>query len=441
MGRKAGAIARTLAPKEVEGEIRPHLKGSTYQLDLIDFRSLGAVSGFAMVAVDVGTRKVYGALMADKSVPSIIAAFEEITGGADVSSILAPSLIDTDQERGWTGSPQWENYLVRKGIAQRYKTDRFAKNNLGMVDNAIARIKKYIRRKLTEEDLDGDAWEQFFEEAVSAQGNRRYEVLYRQTPNELFDNNGQPRSEDAEHTIFALEQEQAGKLKKNKDRKERLEANLAKAGAFRIPLRLSWDKNVMQASHSGEVHGIAGFENSRVVSARDGKAYPMATVAVSDRDSLDVRLPPRLQRRGRLTQKDQRQILQDFVPIGRDFLRPRANQEAPIEEFDAMLRAEEGYAEALQEAGFRNPPGNPFKATQKFVNLFGDFELTNRQRTVFLQADDEDETDDDDKRPRIDLEYQQAVEEVRDFDEYYDDDEEYQRAVEEVRAFPEFDEF
>ena len=40
-----------------------------------------------------------------------------------------------------------------------------------------------------------------------------------------------------------------------------------------------------------------------------------------------------------------------------------------------------------------------------------------------------------------DREYDQAVEEVRDFDEYYDDDEEYQRAVEEVRAFPEFEEF
>ena len=166
----------------------------------------------------------------------------------------------------------------------------------------------------------------------------------------------------------------------------------------------------------------------------------MATVALSDRDSLDVRLPPRLQRRGRLTQAQQRQILQDFVPVGRDFLRPRANQEAPIEDFDAMLRGDAGYAEALQEAGFRNPPGNPFKATQKFVNLFGDFGLTNRQRTVFLQADDQ-ESSDDDKRPRIDVEYQQAVEEVRDFDEFYDDDEEYQRAVEEVRAWPEFNEF
>ena len=44
-------------------------------------------------------------------------------------------------------------------------------------------------------------------------------------------------------------------------------------------------------------------------------------------------------------------------------------------------------------------------------------------------------------RPTIQQEYDQAVEEVRDFDEYYDDDEEYQRAVEEVRNWPEFDEF
>ena len=134
----------------------------------------------------------------------------------------------------------------------------------------------------------------------------------------------------------------------------------------------------MQASHSGEVHGVAGFENSRVVSARDGRAYPMATVALSDRRALDVRLPPRLQRRGKLTQADQRRILQQFVPAGRDFLRPRPNQEAPIEDFDERMRQEAGYADALQEAGFRNPPNNAFKATQKFVLLFGDLVIMMR---------------------------------------------------------------
>ena len=114
-------------------------------------------------------------------------------------------------------------------------------------------------------------------------------------------------------------------------------------------------------------------------------------------------------------------------------MRPRANQEAPIEAFDARLRQEAGYAEALQQAGFRNPPGNINKATQKFVDLFGDFSLTNRGRIVFLQADATDT--EDDMRPTI--EYQRAVEEVRDFPEMSD---EYNRAVEEVRLFAEFDE-
>ena len=105
VGRKAGAIATTLAPKEVwsakQGRevTKPVVKSSSWQLDLIDFRSLGAVSGFAMVAVDVATRKIYAAKMADKSVDSLIAAFSEITADLGPESVNAPSLIDTDQER------------------------------------------------------------------------------------------------------------------------------------------------------------------------------------------------------------------------------------------------------------------------------------------------------------------------------------------------------
>ena len=55
--------------------------------------------------------------------------------------------------------------------------------------------------------------------------------------------------------------------------------------------------------------------------------------------------------------------------------------------------------------------------------------------------DGAESSEDDQMRPTIQQEYDQAVEEVRDFDEYYDDDEEYQRAVEEVHNWPEFDEF
>jgi len=44
---------------------KPTLKDSTWQLDLIDFRNLGAASGYAMVAIDVATRHVSATKMAD----------------------------------------------------------------------------------------------------------------------------------------------------------------------------------------------------------------------------------------------------------------------------------------------------------------------------------------------------------------------------------------
>ena len=155
---------------------------------------------------------------------------------------------------------------------------------------------------------------------------------------------------------------------------------------------------------------------------------------------MDVRLPPRLQRPGRLDKPEQRRLLKPFVRDGRNFLAPQPDREAPLADFDAALRTIPGYAEALQRAGFRSPAGVPLRATLKFVQLFGDFGLTNRERTVFLREGG-DTSEDDQMRPSIQQEYDQAVEEVRDFDEYYDDDEEYQRAVEEVRNWPEFNEF
>ena len=130
---------------------------------------------------------------------------------------------DTDQERGWS-TPEWEQYLEDKGIQQRYKVDKFAPNSLGMVDNAIARIKRYIRRRLTEEDLDADSWDQFLDEAVTQANSRKQEVLYRQSADDLYQNDGEPMNEYADHTIFALEQEQAEKLAKNRARHQRQNA-------------------------------------------------------------------------------------------------------------------------------------------------------------------------------------------------------------------------
>ena len=94
-GRKAGAIATALAPKKVYSEeqgaevMKPTLKGSTPQLDLIDGRNLGSTRAvYAMVSVDVATRKIYGELMRGKAQTVLLMLLTAL----DVPSMLTKKL-------------------------------------------------------------------------------------------------------------------------------------------------------------------------------------------------------------------------------------------------------------------------------------------------------------------------------------------------------------
>ena len=290
-----------------------------------------------------------------------------------------------------------------------------------------------MRKRLTEEQKDAQNWTEFFDESIRAQNTRKLEVLSRMAPNKLVGADGAPQSENAAATIFNLEQEQAEKLAKNKERHERRKTTLQREGAFRVPVELMFRKRALQASHGGELHPVANFEGSRVVSGLDGRAYPMGTVAVASRHSLSVRLPPRLQRPGKMGKPEQRQILDEFTEIGRRFLRPRPEQSASLDEFDAEMRRAPGFDAALQRAGFRNAPGDHTRATGKFVDLFGDFKLA--RKMVFLEKADTSDEDDLPSRPTIqerDAFLAAAAEEVRTFPEFREMD------LEEVRAFPEF---
>ena len=80
-GRLAGAVATTLAPKEVFSDkqqrnvVKPSVAGATFAADLIDARNLGAEAGYALVATDLATRKAFGTLMNGKTTRDILAAF------------------------------------------------------------------------------------------------------------------------------------------------------------------------------------------------------------------------------------------------------------------------------------------------------------------------------------------------------------------------------
>ena len=163
-GRYAGAVATTMAPKEVFSQkqgaavTKPTLPGSTWQLDLIDAKNMGAEAGFAMVGVDVATRKVYGRLMNGKTLDDITEAFDHIIGAHANPArahldVNVPSQLDMDKERGWK-NPAFLAHLQKYGIKARFKQDKYAPNSLAIVNNAIKRIKKYIRKRIIEEGED-----------------------------------------------------------------------------------------------------------------------------------------------------------------------------------------------------------------------------------------------------------------------------------------------
>ena len=105
VGRKAGAVAAPLVDKNspFEDETQPTLAGSVWQADLMDMNTKGAAYGYALVAVDVASRKSYGALMTTKTPDAVLRAWILITTGPDPRSMRAesPSLVDMDQERGF----------------------------------------------------------------------------------------------------------------------------------------------------------------------------------------------------------------------------------------------------------------------------------------------------------------------------------------------------
>ena len=74
-------------------------------------------------------------------------------------------MVDTDHDRAFTGA--FRLYLEQKGITHRLKTDaKYSHNNLASVDNVMGRIRSYLRKRLTEEAVEGQDnvrdWPNFF---------------------------------------------------------------------------------------------------------------------------------------------------------------------------------------------------------------------------------------------------------------------------------------
>ena len=182
-------------------------------MDIIDMHTLGGARGYAIVAVDTATRKMYGRTMNTKTGDDIVDTVRDmlddvVVPGADPPSMSpeVPTQLDMDFERGWTNNPEFDALLQEFGIQQRFKTDKYQPNNLAVIDNKIGWLKNYLRQRLTEEEEDGDNWEAYFDEALAASNGRAHKVLYGKAPDELYDAMGEPE-EEAEVVLYGLEKQ------------------------------------------------------------------------------------------------------------------------------------------------------------------------------------------------------------------------------------------
>ena len=207
--------------------------------------------------------------------------------------------------------------------------------------------------------------------------------------------------------------------KKNKNKEARKTEQLQRLGGFRKPLRMTWERRSLQATHGGRTIQVTGFEGSRVLSP--GRTpYPISTVQAVPFDSRDVRIPERLQRPGRQSEADKRRILAPFRDLGVAYLRGQPLEESTNEAFELALRPR-GFPAALQEANIRGA------VVRKFARLFPEFGMTDHERRIFLVPDVSTEEEGDvlgeeqpPRRPRVDMrrELDEAYAEVRGFPEF-----------------------
>ena len=78
-------------------------------MDIFDWSRQDALYGYALVAVDVANRQVYGELMADKSAIEARDAFARMIDDTEddpktSSSPGVPAMVDTDHDRAFVGA-------------------------------------------------------------------------------------------------------------------------------------------------------------------------------------------------------------------------------------------------------------------------------------------------------------------------------------------------
>ena len=190
--REQGGVATLTAMRRTEdGRRKPSHAFVTWQADVLDMSTREGESSHALLAVDVGTRKVWGELMRGRSSEEAAAALRRMREGLG----HVPKVLSTDRDTAFMGGP-FQEYLRRHKIDHVTK-EKFGDSQLGLVDAKMRVIKQMMFREMA---ADADArggdepdWGPFFLRAVRAQNRKPLNYLMGQSVAQTFGEDGRPR--------------------------------------------------------------------------------------------------------------------------------------------------------------------------------------------------------------------------------------------------------
>lgn len=208
------------APYRSLGKAVAPTRNAVWQVDVLDQSSRDAKANdgyrYALVAVDVWSRRVAGVPLRTKTPNEAIRALNEASkqlGGV-------PRTIATDVGGEFSGA--FDGYLKTARVLHLWKDPRHI-NGLAVVDNAIQRIRVAMGKQLVEGR--GVSWVQAFRDAVKALNERPSEHLLGTAPKD---------SDANAEVTYALDYNAGREIKEQTAYLRRLEDRLRAAGRFRV---------------------------------------------------------------------------------------------------------------------------------------------------------------------------------------------------------------
>ena len=215
--KEEGGVATLMAMRRTEeGERKPTHSDVTWQMDIMDMSTRGTTVGnqysYALLCVDIGTRRVRGQLLKTRTGKDVTEAFQKMREGEG----HIPKVLDTDKDTAFM-SEEFQDYLRRHKI-QHVTKDVMADNQLSLVDSKMGQLKKEMFMQMVK-DADAEArihgisswsewlrqkpdakepdWHTYFTEAVKTLNRKPLNYLMGQSVKQTFDDDGRPRRLEA----------------------------------------------------------------------------------------------------------------------------------------------------------------------------------------------------------------------------------------------------